>query len=316
MVDEDRREGAQKNPPDAGQDAPVPATVEQTNAEQEQAARHHKERDRQKRVAKIAKRRRSMRRRGYIKPVIETFAALATVAIACLTVVYVIYSAKQWQVMSDQANIMIAANKQARETFEASQRPYVGVGRPDGKLAEFRKNGGNTEIVVYFANAGVDPASPFTTNVYSTVPSPQFVPEAHIGRFLDLDPRHYPFAVKPAGAGILYINAGADLPGHSLRPVLVRKESVPNREQLRKVKSGKLLLLLIGTFEYCDRAGYLQCEGFSLKYEPTIDDFVGFGKNTCSIGPERSVDVVKPPDDRWLIPLPRCEQPKERGHAE
>jgi len=193
------------------------------------------------------------------------------------------------------------ANDISLQNLREQTRPYVGVGRPDGKLAKFRVKGEAVEVVVYFSNAGINPALSFTTNIYSVFPTGpiQTVPNAHIGRFLDLDPRHYPFAYKPGGAGIISINRGPNLPGHAVRAVVVRQESVPNSEQLRKIKDGKLFFWLTGTFEYCDESGAIHCEGFTLKYEPEpVDDFIGLISEDCSIPPERVEDVMRPPDNR------------------
>jgi hypothetical protein len=106
MVVEDHRKDDQHDPARANQYTPVPAITEQATKEQEQATTEQKEREYRERIADIATRRRRARRSQSAKFYIECFAALATVAIAFLTCAYVRYSAKQWQVMSDQATIM------------------------------------------------------------------------------------------------------------------------------------------------------------------------------------------------------------------
>jgi hypothetical protein len=73
--------------------------------------------------------------------------ALATVAIVALTVAYVSYSKKQWQV--------------ARDTLEISQRSYVTIGRKDGVVASFipsQRPEQKAQIVLYFQNGGHLPA--------------------------------------------------------------------------------------------------------------------------------------------------------------
>lgn len=244
------------------------------------------------------------------------------VATLAAIIIYACYAREQAKSMADAVieqakavNEQRISNAQTREAFQASHRPEVNIGRPDGKLAEFRRSGQNeNEIIMYFSNSGTDPALNFHADIFSTSPNHQTVPSRHIARFVDLDPRHYPFAVKPGGAGILVSNIGVNLPSGSVRGVVVPPISVPSRSELKRVRRNQSVFWIIGTTEYCTQFGVLVCSHFIIKYEPLID-FIALENENCTgtIPPASPSEITQSPETKWLIPLPRCEQPQERA---
>ena len=122
--------------------------MEKPATEQEQSSAHQKEREREERVAKIAKRRRSIRRRSYIKPIIESVAGLATVGILLFTIVYSHYAGIQ---AGTAKEMVITTQKNA----VASERPWIG---PIQENIDPLVGGQKPNLVMMLNNFGHSPA--------------------------------------------------------------------------------------------------------------------------------------------------------------
>ena len=104
MIGDSPSKGEQSQPAKTDQQSAVPSITGIDRQETEQASARRDESNQQQRVAKIAALRRRKRRKATLKVCIEISAALATVAIAVLSLAYVHYSRKQWETMSRQMN--------------------------------------------------------------------------------------------------------------------------------------------------------------------------------------------------------------------
>jgi hypothetical protein len=83
-------------------------------------------------------------------------------AIAFATMLYVVVALLQRSTMNEQLAAMLSANRQNGESFIASQRPYVSVGKADGTIGEFDTvNGDEAGLLLYFHNGGNLPALRF-----------------------------------------------------------------------------------------------------------------------------------------------------------
>jgi hypothetical protein len=171
---------------------------------------------------------------------------------------YTLFSGGMWLAM-------LAANRNAGHALEVSQRAYVSLGRPDGKLAELFSpddHQGKTKIVLYFTNSGNIAASRFFVVSYRQRRNERqiTVQIQHIERWKDLGPR--------APGGIVERYGGPDLGARSVGRFLLGPAYDLSPDELTDVKTGKEALVVQGSFEYCDGFGRWRCRKFGTLYEP------------------------------------------------
>jgi len=211
--------------------------------------------------------------------------------IAFATVTYVVVSFFQW-------NAMRSANEEADLSFQASQRPYVGIGRKDGTMGNLveLEEGKKVTVVLYFHNGGRLPALNFNVQLFAAK-GPTL--EQHMTR---LAYRGRP-AVQMAGGNII--------PGDSDRKAIF--ENWIDNTDFELAKKGKKTIPINGMFEYCDEFGDYFCRRFDGQYVP---DPIG------------ELNVVMTSDCQYVYPritpwlpfnleyLPPCEEPKERDREQ
>jgi type II secretory pathway pseudopilin PulG len=225
--------------------------IEQTAAEPQKTALHQKEAERKKRVAQIARHRRYARKRSYIKPIIESLAALATVGILIFTIVYSHYAGIQAAAAKNASQAAATQAAIADESMRISQRPYVAVGKPQGPIAEweFDNNREPTTLRVYFQNPGNTPAFRFWVD--TVVSRGDFDPRSFMHIMPPPNPREHrnyaPGDVISARGTYSYTVSDFG-----------KKEIVEARRKFPKY------LTVMGNFEYMNIFGEYCCEPFLL----------------------------------------------------
>ena len=198
--------------------------------------------------------------------------ALATVAIVALTVAYVSYSKKQWQV--------------ARDTLEISQRAYVTIGQKDGVVAEFVKSQNpkqTAELVVYFRNSGHLPAKLAwgTTDDFSFIFNRIGAPQQASGisynhPFTGLPIRN--INIKDGG-----ISEYSAIQGQGTQVVTIAGDSVfagpiatISAEDLQALPSKDIQTSKMGMFQYCDELGTDETHEFLFGYRNAASPSLNF----------------------------------------
>jgi hypothetical protein len=215
--------------------------------------------------------------------------------------------------LRDSRDSFAQSQIQSRQQFEAAQRPYVGIGTPEGKIAEYRPSTKANEkgsLIVEVYNAGASTATNLIVNMWTSL-SPEPSEEAlnHIERWvMTTDGR-------PSGE-VVY--TGTPLPGHAVSEQPVPSEWVPTDAQFEDFKQGKALpavgFEIVGTIEYCDPFGHWRCQAFTMKYQPLpLNRFVNSRTPDyrCSYIPSTAASA-KQKFGITVIPLSRCEKPGEQ----
>jgi hypothetical protein len=223
--------------------------------------------------------------------------ALATVAIAAATIVYVVYTERLWQTTQDALVI--------------GQQAYVTIGRKDGVAAEFispKDPKDNAGIVIYFQNSGHIPAK-FNWGTIMGItlipPVPDFPTITSPHRFTPMvrtRNRKNPESGESAGITIpgdsLYTADVAELPQSA-----VARLSTMNR-----------LFEMTGAFEYCDEFGNYSCRQFTLYYQGVPYNAFRMVSDYACWPPLRS--VTPDPQLEYLFPCEtRAELQKEQKAA-
>jgi hypothetical protein len=160
------------------------------------------------------------------------------------------------------------ANGLMRQSIESAQRPYVGLGKADGTLAEFRPNGDYTNMIFWFHNGGRESAHDFTLNV-CTLNQILFTKECALP--IHIRPIRPPEVIQ----GIKVPNqwVGVDFPGNSDRKELrlaIKTKEIEDAKRGIQPK-GRMPFELIGTIEYTDAFGEYCCKQICIMW----NDFLG-----------------------------------------
>lgn len=205
----------------------------------------------------------------------QKIGAIATIAGFVAAVCYVHYA-------NQQVGQAIAANKNATMALHTTERPYLTLGRPDGRLMEFRPSDDPkklTAIAIYFNNGGKGPAFRFMVNRWTVMTGKQIdIVPTHLERWQDLT-----FGSIQGSGGGPTISGGAV---HD--EFIIGTPYALTADEVRDVKAGTKRLIVAGSFEYCDQFGNYVCKGFSASYAPEVHDFVtdgSLGNDDCLIAP-------------------------------
>lgn len=211
--------------------------------------------------------------------------------IAFATVAYVVVALFQWNAMS-------GANEETDLSFQASQRPYVGIGRKDGTMGhlveveEKRK----ATIILYFHNGGRLPALNFNVQLFNAEGS---TVEQHMARL----------AYK--GRPEVQVAGGNIIPGDSDRKAIF-EDWIANTD-VELAKKRKRVIAINGMFEYCDEFGDYVCQRFDGQY---VTDPIG----ELNVVMMSECQYAYPRLASWLPLeleyLPPCEEPKERNREQ
>ncbi len=177
--------------------------------------------------------------------------AVATLAIVCLTYVYVQYSKKQWQV--------------AQDTLSISQRAYVTIGRKDGVVADFvvpQDPNQNVEIVIYFQNSGHLPAK-FTWGTMAGFLGQGSKKNSGITYTHPYKERLSVRTRDKKTGSIGEQGESSIIAGES---VFVATVGTISQKDLVELPSNNPSLLILGMYEYCDELGDHAMRQFGLRY--------------------------------------------------
>jgi len=217
--------------------------------------------------------------------------AFATLVLGVLTFVYVRYSKRQWERMTE-------ANQLAQKTFEVTQQASVTLGNKDGIVAEFR-NSHNPKVkdglAIYFQNSGHMPAKfkwginqTFVENPDTNVPveAPRFEPMKRTRN-------------KKTGAITETWSTDGSIGGESVREVAAEYLPPQFVDYLATTNRG---FRVNGTFEYCDELGRYACRDFSLEYQHL--PFGTFRIKWDDVCVDRSyLGNTQPSPDEELLPM-------------
>jgi len=192
--------------------------------------------------------------------------------------------------------------------MQRQQRALIGFGSKDGQVAKYippTTDGHNGGIVLYFHNAGREPArvNVDTWTYWQGLDGIQLPPPRYLFRY-----RIYDGPTMLGTAGVF----GAVVPAESGHEVILDGRWIPDATTWAEIRSGARELTIDGTIDYCDRAGEWRCERFGAKYvPPPIDGFVRDSAIELPCNPDASVipDVGAGMRIERLHP---CEQPGEQ----
>ena len=218
-------------------------------------------------------------------------------------------TAKAVRAANTQASATIQSVEVARESMRVSNRPYVEIGRPDGKpIAEWiiDKSGKKTGLKISFQNAGNTPAKRFYVNagdigkfVHLTLglgPPPKRTGqgfEIEPGQLVGGDSKHSLWTWLP----------GTTIPSHSTAVV---QASTFTQDAIAKslFKDSKgNIYAIFGDFEYMNVFGEYCCEPFILQwdqvseqfaFEPTLHDITFCPPNIPNICRSEGEPVLPP----------------------
>jgi len=208
-----------------------------------------------------------------------------------------------------QYGAMLSSNQLVQQSFEATQRPIVSIGRKDGTLAEFavpspKATDQNVGLKIYVQNGGPAPAlTPnlgllLPTLLLSGSPKPTYMPPSKN--------EFHPLLRSTDGKGNYSFTGGGSIaPGSEY--VFFFPDQV-TQEQYDAMIKGEALVQIEGRCEYCDSFGRYTCRDFTLVWRgPPFNAFFKPSESDCAFlygYPEKA-----PPNHKFLLP---CEQPDER----
>jgi hypothetical protein len=233
----------------------------------------------------------------------QAIGALATIAAFAAAAIYVHYE-------KQQVGQAIAANRNATIALHTAERPYMALGRPDGRIMEFRSPTDAkklTAIAIYFNNGGKGPAFRFMTNSWTVITGKQVdVVPTHLERWQDL-----------TLGGIQELGGGPTVSGGAVHTeFIVGLPYALTTDEIRDVQAGTKMLLVSGSFEYCDQFGNYVCKDFGARYIPELRDFVsnGFARDCAIAPPAHPVAryMGKPIEFKLLSPCNETEQQEQR----
>jgi hypothetical protein len=220
--------------------------------------------------------------------------ALATVAIVGLTIKYVDYSKKQWQV--------------ARDTLTISQKASVTIGRKDGVIAEIlipKDARANAVIIIYFQNGGHLPAKFAWGTTVSYLGSNNGLQKsgimlAHPDKGLPQRSRDIKTGSVGSSGGEETVIAGDSLYSSTLGEI--------SQKDLASLPASDVSSLIFGRFAFCDEIGTDETHTFLLQYKSTSPTRLAFDLLEDSRSPIPPI----PPSTATTEYLPRCETTDER----
>ena len=228
--------------------------------------------------------------------------------------VYALFAGLQWYTMNRQLDQMHKQADLSNRQFQASERPYVTLGRADGKFMEFQpqnpKEGETSTVVIYVTNGGKSPALRFQFNEAFAMRSGEHRTGdtiVSLGRYVVL--RDSPPGLKGT---IMEVGTGVPLQGGATRKqALAGVRSTFSAEELRLIKSGAEALNINGRFEYCDQFGEYYCFQVSAWYQPApVDDFVSAGLFRCELYFPPPSPIIPAEQSKALAP---CANPQEQA---
>lgn len=217
--------------------------------------------------------------------------------------------------LRDNRDAVAESERLARDQFQAAQRPWVDVGTPEGKVAEYRPSHHADKkgiLIAYFYNAGNSTASHFLVNAWTPIsPAPSSDHQVHIERY---------WAHLKGGKVRGFLTAGGEfIAPHIVRPVVISAQWTPTDRQFADFKRSAQLPVggfhIEGTFEFCDVFGFYRCEAFRIEYRPEpLNDFIsGSPFYPCFIPPVGAEVAAHSSNEIVEMPVPpRCEQPGEQ----
>jgi hypothetical protein len=197
---------------------------------------------------------------------IALISALATVAIAILTYVYVDYSGKQWVAMQD-------ALHHSREALKVTERAYVNLGFANGKFMELLplQVGQPIRVAIHLNNSGRLPATRVVTNYGIGLPKPDGSRENRQWPFHHVttcDPRRDDLSKHPD-----WIETIIPANGLEIR-YLTSPDPKLSKSDIDAINAGGEISVM-GFIEYCDGFDHVQCLSFCASYKADArKDFV------------------------------------------
>lgn len=195
--------------------------------------------------------------------------------------------------------------KELQIQFRASERPYVGLGNHEGKIAEFVPQPdirGAHWVVLHFFNSGHAPALNFNVRywtTYNTVfPQPQW-------------PQVQRFRNEVTGK-IQVMGGGTTIPGQSEYVFYVGPQGLPSKEQLERLRSTGEQFYVMGTFDYCDQFGKFHCDGYAATYLGQFNAWILNTGPQCLPPLRETKNTITSPGRTTpdpLTPLCPCAQP-------
>ncbi|MGC2494313.1 hypothetical protein [Candidatus Binatus sp.] len=200
--------------------------------------------------------------------------------------------------------IMYTSNELTRQNFEASERPYISLGRADGVMAEFAESkdpNGKAGLKIYIKNAGRLPALHVSPSV-TALTIPPITPATHYGPAAFVRSRN-----KTDGS---YQELGGDTVAGDSTYVFFVPDVLPETvvNKLKTINNGTLFMVR-GEIPYCDSLGEAFCKQFTLYWQSDpLATFGSIGLEDCWFYAGNNARPSKNPN---IENLPPCESPQE-----
>jgi hypothetical protein len=227
--------------------------------------------------------------------------AFTTLVIAVLTYQYVKYSKRQWERMGE-------ANRITQNALTVSQRAVVTIGKKDGTIADIiipKDRSQSADIVIYFQNSGHIP----TKFVWGTQLS-------FLGKGMTPQPTGIQYVHPFPGFMWRSRDKKTGSIGESGQSSMIAGDSViqdtlgeVSQDNLAQFPQKRVVLLILGMFEYCDGFGNAIAHNFGITYRSNAPN----GPLSFGLAEDNNFPVLPPGKATETTKyLPPCESPSER----